>query len=346
MNKDLNNTAVKIESEAHRKAANALFKAKGYEFLDNKEIDPLYVAASNAFAGVYSEYKAVPPNYKVITLDQLTWDYGLADDECKYCILDESNKVYFTESENMSSGSTLISTRPKQTLQNGDYLPVSEIKTEQDFNDVVKAAENCGFEIYLERSYKEFQNAKTAYAYEVWGGELLLCGFNDLNSRNKLTLTQWLERGGVKRKLPTKEELYKQLGESEKETTKRLVDALNEELDKRIEESKGWLPEIGEECMVFNYAFEENAEWEKCTPLFLGKHSVVYDSESANERRASVDDVKFKPLPAPEEVEREEFVKRALKQQMPNCNPIGWVGEKDAATWYGDLFDAGCRFKD
>lgn len=58
---------------------------------------------------------------------------------------------------------------------------------------------------------------------------------------------------------------------------------------------KGGLPPVGEACEVFNRALN-NADWEKCEVRSIGKHRVLYDSESCEERVAHISEVEFRPL--------------------------------------------------
>ena len=163
MNKDLNNTAVKPNNEIEEKAIIALYELAGFKrwndgrAFTNKLIGHEYITLDSTD---FEILKGSPVNKDKITLDQLAWGYGLNPDDAtslnmvngRVCWANENYAKPIDGSEwgegfHSINKEEVISTRPKQTLQNGDYLPVSEIKTEQNLNDVVKAAENCGFDV-------------------------------------------------------------------------------------------------------------------------------------------------------------------------------------------------------
>jgi hypothetical protein len=58
------------------------------------------------------------------------------------------------------------------------------------------------------------------------------------------------------------------------------------------------LPVAGMNCLVMDTTLM-NAEYEKCTILFIGIWKVVYTSESCIERISDKEDVNFKPLTPP-----------------------------------------------
>ena len=57
----------------------------------------------------------------------------------------------------------------------------------------------------------------------------------------------------------------------------------------------GELPSVGMECMVLNSYFD-NAEYEKCTILFKGDFTFIYNSDSCSERVGHKDELTFKPI--------------------------------------------------
>lgn len=63
------------------------------------------------------------------------------------------------------------------------------------------------------------------------------------------------------------------------------------------------LPPVGTVCAVLNSDLG-NATWERCTILYSGKHRVMYDSESCEERVAFIEDLKFRPARAVQTPER------------------------------------------
>lgn len=97
------------------------------------------------------------------------------------------------------------------------------------------------------------------------------------------------------------------------------------------------LPPAGTKCEVLNRAFE-NAEWEMCTVLFLGKHRILYDSESCYERVGNIEDLKFRTIRTPEQIEEDERDKAAadMHKLFYSANDTG----KEAMF---RLYDAGYR---
>jgi len=64
----------------------------------------------------------------------------------------------------------------------------------------------------------------------------------------------------------------------------------------------GELPSVGMECMVLNRYLGDLAEYEKCTILFKGDFTFIYNSESCKERVGHISEVTFKPLTPPIEL--------------------------------------------
>lgn len=107
------------------------------------------------------------------------------------------------------------------------------------------------------------------------------------------------------------------------------------------------LPPVGTVCAVLNSALG-SPTWERCTILYSGKHRVMYDSESCEERVAFIEDLKFRPARTPEQSAAEEREKAV--QQM-----VGFIRErrmtvstpenpKQEATLAAEaLYDAGYR---
>jgi len=92
-----------------------------------------------------------------------------------------------------------------------------------------------------------------------------------------------------------------------------------------------WVPEVGVECEVYNESFEF-AEWEKCTPLFIGNLKVVYESESCHERVCAIELLKFRPIKS----ERDLFLEKYDDVLRNNATKPRLSGHA--------LYDAGCRF--
>lgn len=65
------------------------------------------------------------------------------------------------------------------------------------------------------------------------------------------------------------------------------------------------LPPVGTVCEVLNSNLGSPA-WEQCAVLFTGKHLVVYNSESCEERTAHIDYLEFRPIRTPEQIAAEE----------------------------------------
>lgn len=64
------------------------------------------------------------------------------------------------------------------------------------------------------------------------------------------------------------------------------------------------LPPVGAVCAVLNSDLG-NPTWERCTILYSGKHRIIYDSESCEERVAFTEHLKFRrarPLRTPEQI--------------------------------------------
>lgn len=107
------------------------------------------------------------------------------------------------------------------------------------------------------------------------------------------------------------------------------------------------LPPVGTVCAVLNSDLG-SPTWERCTILYSGKHRVIYDSESCEERVAFIEDLKFRPARTPEQIEAEEREKAV--QHM-----VGFIRErrmtvstpenpKQEATLAAEaLYDAGYR---
>ena len=107
------------------------------------------------------------------------------------------------------------------------------------------------------------------------------------------------------------------------------------------------LPPVGMVCEVLNRTFE-NAEWEMCTVLFLGKHRILYDSESCYERVGNIEDLKFRLVRTPEQIaadKRLHEIRNALtaikagQQQVPNDLVRGNI----VAATVEAMIDAGYR---
>lgn len=80
----------------------------------------------------------------------------------------------------------------------------------------------------------------------------------------------------------------------------------------RKPESTAWfgegLPPAGTVCAVLNSDLG-NPQWERCTILYSGKHRVIYDSESCEERVAFIEDLKFRqaqPIRTTEQIAAED----------------------------------------
>lgn len=93
------------------------------------------------------------------------------------------------------------------------------------------------------------------------------------------------------------------------------------------------LPPAGTECEVLNPGID-NAEWEKCTILFMGKVVCVYESESCVERVGHHDlyNVQFRPIKTERELAIEE-ISRILNDDVYQSTKF--IAEK--------LYDAGYR---
>lgn len=93
------------------------------------------------------------------------------------------------------------------------------------------------------------------------------------------------------------------------------------------------LPPVGEKCLVDNRTLIAHC-YEECIIDFIGKHTVVYSSDSCDERVASIKNVRFKPLP-PQKTERECFIED-IKQKMFTEGKA--FSQDEIAGW---LYDAG-----
>lgn len=95
------------------------------------------------------------------------------------------------------------------------------------------------------------------------------------------------------------------------------------------------LPPAGTECEVLNPGID-NAEWERCTILFMGKGVCVYESESCVERVGHHDlyNVQFRPI----KTERELAVDLVV-DIYHNNEDIGQIDE--VIELAKALFDAG-----
>ena len=123
----------------------------------------------------------------------------------------------------------------------------------------------------------------------------------------------------------------------------RPVISINQALGRESEvEKNDWLstmdglPPAGAECEVMNPQLD-NAQWEKCKILYMGKFICVYESESCLERSGNHDlyNIQFRPL----KTEKEKFVERLVLIMNDNTN----------ATFTeisGILYDKGLRFTD
>ena len=125
MNKDLNKTAVKVGNETQAKAAIALLELKGFNPCQYKHQTDGWLV-TNSLSG-YD---------KIITLDQLAWDYGLLEDNVNRIEISEFGELSSHSSTGDTSfvriktdfssdwprGKTLTLTRPKQKLQNGEEV--------------------------------------------------------------------------------------------------------------------------------------------------------------------------------------------------------------------------------
>jgi len=110
------------------------------------------------------------------------------------------------------------------------------------------------------------------------------------------------------------------------------------------------LPPVGTVCEVLNRNLG-NAEWERCTILYSGKHRVVYSSESCEERTAFIDSLltfrQLRFIRTPEQIaadEREKAVKAMIEDSQPDYS----AGELLNASEYVEcavyaLYDAGYR---
>lgn len=96
------------------------------------------------------------------------------------------------------------------------------------------------------------------------------------------------------------------------------------------------LPPAGTVCAVLNSALGDPA-WERCTILYSGKHRVMYDSESCEERVAFIQDLKFRTQEQIATEERERAV--ADMAEVIHGQPV--AGLKDSALYA--LYAAGYR---
>ena len=103
------------------------------------------------------------------------------------------------------------------------------------------------------------------------------------------------------------------------------VDALKASENAVPEWNGEGLPPVGTVCAVLNSDLG-NPQWERCTILYSGKHRVVYDSESCEERVAFIEDLKFRqarPIRTPEQIAAEEIqkIRDEIKWQKPRLGP-------------------------
>jgi len=70
------------------------------------------------------------------------------------------------------------------------------------------------------------------------------------------------------------------------------------------------LPPVGVVCEALNTELS-SPEWERATILYVGKHRVMYDSASCNERVGFIEDLKFRPIRTPEQIAAEERDRKA-----------------------------------
>lgn len=97
-------------------------------------------------------------------------------------------------------------------------------------------------------------------------------------------------------------------------------------------------PPAGTECAVLNSALGDPA-WERCTILYYGKHRVMYDSESCEERVAFIQDLKFrkaKAIRTQEQIAAEEREK-AIEEMIL----LDEKGSLSRTHFCGLLYDAG-----
>lgn len=107
-------------------------------------------------------------------------------------------------------------------------------------------------------------------------------------------------------------------------------------LCERPVESIGFIPEAWKPCEVLNKKLN-NPEWEKCTPLFVGEYSIVYDSETCKERTGCLALCEFRPL----KTERELLVENLFKMESPSLNQIlDAINSDTLERLYNDIYDA------
>lgn len=99
------------------------------------------------------------------------------------------------------------------------------------------------------------------------------------------------------------------------------------------------LPPVGLEIEVLNSGFA-NAAWEKCTILFIGKHVILYDSESCYERTGRIENLKFRPVRTPEQIAADER-QTAIDQMLSDAQRPG--NHMMSRFHAEDLYDAGYR---
>lgn len=91
------------------------------------------------------------------------------------------------------------------------------------------------------------------------------------------------------------------------------------------------LPPAGTVCAVLNSALRDPA-WERCAILYSGKHRVMYDSESCEERVAFIQDLKFRTQEQVAAEEREKVI-REMRD----------IGIRAQGRWAEAIYDAGYR---
>ena len=311
--KELNNVAVKLKTAEEKKIIIALFEAAGFKRWDSHfafNEDDRYITLDSEDSNILGIRQLY--GEKLITLDQLIWDYGINPEWAEYLIVHDGETEYYWHNKAKNFESTIdnpklefntdkeykiISTRPQEKeqtvkLQNGDYLPVSEIKTEQDYQGVVKAAENCGHSV---GDWKEKPpTVQNGYFWisKSWG--LVIDTIISSEDKTKLTLAEWLERGGV-----------------------------------TPQETQEYMPEVGEECLV-----KMGKYWNPTNIVAHYDGRIVFDCRGIENTEQVYDAYLisqsnfFKPLPTKEEEKREEFIElcRRLSSKAMHLDKVDTFG--------------------
>jgi hypothetical protein len=68
-----------------------------------------------------------------------------------------------------------------------------------------------------------------------------------------------------------------------------------------------YIPKVGEECEVINTSLF-SPEYEKCFPVFVGEHVIVYNSDSCTERMGKFNYCTFRKIQTKADVEREQIL--------------------------------------